>query len=201
MLKFNENKSFCIDLGIPTVSALKPSRHNWPSESGDGTGTVRTYRDPGAVLEETWMRQLQSAGLDPKSAIIFYKGKGYEPALAHTDVSVVDGRSWVVPCAINWTIGGNGSTMRWYRDSVDVHETVRQEGTNLPLMTHPLPRLTELHRSGIPNDRLVLVRTDIPHRACSDAEARWCISLRFADGLHESWDDAVSSISRSLNPC
>lgn len=83
--------------------------------------------------------------------------------------------------------------MRWYRDDFPTKNDLQESG-NLPLMTHDIAQLVELYRAEIPNDRLTMVRTDIPHRACSDQEERWCISARFAEGRFKDWYEASASV-------
>lgn len=192
---FNENKEFCFDLGISTIHALKAdARHLWPKIVSPNKGAAAFYRCPGDILEPAWLDMLSGRhGLHVDTVIMFHKTAGYQPYRAHSDVVMDGGKASKVPCALNWAVAGNGM-MSWYRVPPNGDTLTVDPVAKLPLIEHPITDLVEAHTSPIPHDRLVMVRTDVPHRVCAGSEDRIGVSMRFAVGTHGSWNESMKML-------
>jgi hypothetical protein len=197
---FNENKEFCLDLGISTINALRADAgHLWPKIVGPNKGAAVFYRSPETILEPSWLDVLsQQHGLHVDTVIMFHKKAGYQPYQAHSDVVMAGGKVSKVPCALNWTVSGNGM-MSWYQSPPNGDTLVMDPVAKLPLIEHAIVTLVEAHTSLIPHDRLVMVRTDVPHRVCGGSEDRIGVSMRFAAGAHGSWGESVGMIETLMH--
>lgn len=186
------NSDFLIDLGIPTANALRDD-FAWPTRRGPMTGSALFYPDATEILEGKWLEMLANLGIHPETAMIFNKGEGLVPKQAHVDIVREKGRDHRVVCALNWTIGGRGSTMSWY-DETGAAPLANTTPNGYTGLHYRASELKELYRTSIPNDTLALVRTNIPHLVGNGPEERWCISLRVDLHLYSSWNDAATDM-------
>ena len=183
-------------LNIDTVSAIKPDfKFTVPNKSLE-----ICYYPATTIFNLAWLRDIKNKGILIQSALVFYRGPHANAPTAHIDLARSEPTSDQISVSnfgINWTIGGAGSKMVWYDDSLLNKSTVRFTESNSPFMDWPIQGLIEIDRVEV-GSSLTLVKVNTPHTVLMKEEPRWCISARTNIKDNISWEDIVKYM-RSKN--
>lgn len=172
-------------LDIDVSSALLDS-WRWPVLAANSVGVYNKH--PASVFTRKWLSTMSSIGLPVSDLMLFDKPAGYVNDRAHVDTVARDMAELQV-FAVNWVIGGTGSTMSWYSAS-NTQPHVAYTSTGIPYASWPLSELIEIERTNI-SLAPTLVRTDIPHAITVSNESRKCISVRFNTPATD-WNSVVA---------
>lgn len=149
---------------------------------------------PGDVIfSNEWLELLSKFDLTVKKAMVFYKPANFINRWAHIDTIGINAPDETVIFAMNWVISGLTGDMFWY-DIPSGERIVRWTTSHRPYLAWPVSALTKIDHCAI-NDKLTLVRTDIPHAITVKDESRWCVSVRL-HYLENSWQEVVDSMNR-----
>lgn len=136
------------------------------------------------IFSKEWISYLKDLPLPLwKNVLLFYRRPHYYAHRGHVDVQDTS-------CGLNWIIGGKDSEMIWYE--MPKHD--RQIKTSIagtPYLSWPVSEMKEIERHKLSNNKLTLVRVDIPHAIVVRNDDRWCISVRTLGKEFNSWDTTV----------
>lgn len=164
----------------------------WPTIEDCNKRKLIYFNDLRTIFSDKWINSCHLAGINIKNAMMFYKPANHIPDYAHVDVVNQDLTGSVV-CALNWTIGGGDSKMKWYSTKNDTREIINSM-PGVPSANYNFSNLTEIHNHTL-CESMTLVRTNIPHAIWTGNESRWCISVRLPYGQLKSWEEAQDFFS------
>ena len=177
-----EANSCWYELDIDTSTAFKQG-YTLPAVNGKDVSVLQVPTDD--IFDPTWIGHLSAGGIDITDALLFWRPSWFTNEHAHID-GVVN-QSAVT--GLNWVIGGKDSEMSWYH--IPPGPTfVEYTKAGTAFSSWLISDLVERDRRRI-QERMTLVRVDVPHAIFVKEEPRWCISLRTNHpGL--TWEDRVS---------
>jgi len=142
-----------------------------------------------APIKEQFVKYLESLGLQYSDNIVFYKkGVSREWRLAHIDYYST---GELANPGLNYVIGGKGSLMRWYKmPYIDVPIKISPSGARYT--EYSIDDLELIEETDLKENKLTLVRTDIPHTIYVKNAPRICISIRLKPKIHQSWESTVN---------
>ena len=161
------------------------------------TGAYGIWQPPAlTIFSKEWLDYTASVGLSVVNAMLFYRGPHASTKDAHIDITTAKPLS-ITNFAINWCIGGKGSTMAWYEPKPVTNEDMQYTMAGTAYVTWPIASLKEIERVSI-ESQLTLVKTGIPHSIFMQEDPRWTISARTLLKDNKPWDEIVKHL-RSKN--
>ena len=177
-----EANSCWYELDIDTSTAFKQG-YTLPAVNGKDVSVLRVPTDD--IFDPTWIGHLSARGIDITDALLFWRPAWFTNTHAHIDGDIKQSAT----SGLNWVIGGTGSEMAWYH-TPSVPTVVEYTKAGTAFSSWPISNLVERDRRRI-QERMTLVRVDVPHAIFVKDEPRWCISLRTNQpGL--AWEDRVN---------
>ena len=152
------------------------------------------------IFNTSWLQYIKNKGILVKSAMVFYRAPYANAPTAHIDLARPTPDSDQISVSnfgLNWVIGGAGSKMIWYDDSLLDKSIVKFTKSNNPFMEWPLQELTEVDQVQV-GSALTLVKVNTPHTILMKDDPRWCISARTTIKDNISWENIVEYM-RSKN--
>lgn len=151
------------------------------------------------VLTPDFFNKLNSVA-PVSGAMIFNKINNQNPWEAHTDVYIQDGEARLYTQALNIVFDQSTDikgTMKWYSnknpsDTLDVKFTP----LNTPITVQPISELIFEEETCI-DEKVTLVRTDVPHIIVSGNNFRTCVSIRFKKNYE--WETIVQILDQAFN--
>jgi len=191
-------------LNIDTSNALNPNfskeklLEESPSKNDSGIMWCFTDASMYSVLNEEWVKHLNSQGIRLTELVIFYRKANYIHPQAHIDLSVTQTH---VLYGLNFVISepDDDSFMTWYdvENSTGTFETTNI-GTKYTFWKMEDVQDKEFDRLSI-GKQLTLVRTDKAHNVITGNTPRWAISLRNASFQDNStWKDVVDYYAKHI---
>lgn len=176
-------------LNIDTANAIKPDfKFVIPNK------LLGIWHYPATnIFNSDWLQYIKNKGILVKSAMVFYRAPYANAPTAHIDLARPEPTSDQISVSnfgINWTIGGAGSKMVWYDDSLLNKNIVKFTESNNPFMDWPIRGLTEIDSIEV-GSSLTLVKVNTPHTVLMKEEPRWCISARTAIRHDYEWNEVV----------
>jgi hypothetical protein len=133
---------------------------------------ISTYR----LFDIDWLKNMSNIGLEfSLSTLLFYKRPYQKNVDAHVDFSP-NGKQSV--CGLNLIFGGKNAYMIWYKDPEKKNKP-KHTAVGSTYLSYYVEELEEIERYILPEKKLTLVKTGIPHSIEAGEHERWCFSLRF----------------------
>lgn len=164
-------------------------RDGWKFPETRGEKGIFHYK-AGEIFSQNWLDYLESLGLGKAvNCVIFYKPPHYNVDNAHIDRSTIN-LVTVAIYGVNLVYDDDQSDMVWYNlPSQGTPTRAYTDTLYTPYDMWEASSLDEICRAVLPNNKLILVRTDIPHAIFTGNSERWCISIRFKDRPElDSWE-------------
>ena len=160
---------------------------------------------PEKILTHEAIQYLDNIGLNIADIMMFSRPPQYRDISAHIDIrGTGDGTKiirningeYTVKFALNFTISGKGSLMRWYENPPGLN-TIFYTTAGTPFVSRLIDNLTLIDECEI-GSMLTLTRVDQLHAIVVADEPRISISLRTGNNAAVTWEDAVNYM-RSKN--
>jgi hypothetical protein len=145
------------------------------------------YMKPYQIFEKEWLDYMEELGLPILCAMLFYKPAFYDNDTAHIDTYAKEPTRPNI-FGLNWTVGGEGSSMVWYHPS-EIKPVPKINKAGTPFYEWPVAQLVEMDRCNI-QDQITMVRVDVPHSIAMGSTSRWGISARISNEPRD-WDSSV----------
>jgi len=136
-----------------------------------------------------------------QKVMIFNKPKDWNESSKGNSVHIDEGG---ITCALNIVLPteNNSSIMQWYETDIPSEELLIGSQSNYAKRWNEeswnQDRFQLIHEEFIDN-KVCLVRVDIPHKIVVCQSARVCISVRFRNILSMEWNDAIGYVDKLLN--
>ena len=183
----------CYRINIDVTNALQQDIVN----SRVGKYLVEYFtHDFDRIFKREWLDKLSEQVGKIKNVLIFSR-----PAHWSTNVSHVDLKNDMTPpwFSLNWTLLGKDSEMVWHRPPDDYLncQNLKTTMSNNYNLQWKVDELEVIERQKI-TDKLVMVRTDIPHSIIVKSQPRIAIAIRpeLSNNSEFSWDMAVEYYKR-----
>ena len=174
------------ELDIDMSNALKQG-YTLPAVNGKSVGMWWFRKDD--IFNPSWLSYMSDKGIDIKGSLLFWRPARLNNTTAHIDIDGSD-NDRVVIFALNWIIGGKGSEMAWYHTPPGP-TFVEYTKAGTAFSSWLISDLVERDRHCI-QERVTMVRVDVPHAIFVKEEPRWCISLRTNHPGRLTWEDRVN---------
>ena len=142
-----------------------------------------------SIFNQAWLSYLENIELGKAvNCVAFYKPPHYNIDNAHIDRNTTN-LTTVAIYGVNLIFDDDRSDMVWY--NLPAEKPIKPFTDNLftPYEMWTASSLEEVSRTVLPNNKMTLVRTDIPHAIFTGNSGRWCISIRFKDRPElDSWE-------------
>lgn len=114
--------------------------------------------------------------------MVFNKPKNWSTTDAHIDPGVL--------FALNIVPNVSNAKMQWFKAISSEKKEISYSKANTPYLNYQEKELALIHEASIDN-RISIVRTDVPHRIKIGNSSRTCISFRFKCNF-KSWDEVYN---------
>ena len=135
-----------------------------------------------------------------QKVMVFNKPKNWNESSKGNSVHIDEGG---ITCALNIVLPtqDNKATMQWFDTDVPKEELLIGSHSNYAKRWNEeswsKDRFRLIHEEFIDN-KVCLVRVDIPHKIVVSQSARVCVSVRFRNILSMDWRDAISYVDKLL---
>lgn len=160
------------------IDISKAIKETWklPNSSKVDSSYGIWYLQPRDIFNDAWLEYMTDKSITITEVMLFYRGPYRTNAAAHIDLKSFKEPTEVYPFALNWVIGGKGSSMVWYKqpsDKIDIKLTAAKT----KYADWKISELKEVDRHTITNN-ITLVNVGVPHNIIMGSQDRWCISAR-----------------------
>ena len=123
--------------------------------------------------------------------VIFNKPKMFSPEFPHIDGEFLSKNIFALN--LNPNILDNNGYMAWYKIKNNANEPIKwtHKDASRGAYTYQWEEVEEDYRLAI-NNKITLVRTDLPHAVFSEKNPRYCVSIRFHHKDH-SWLEIIEN--------
>lgn len=133
------------------------------------------------IINHNFLNLLESH-LPIARLMVFNKPNNWKVKDAHIDPGVL--------FALNIIIGDSGAEMQWFRPIVLKEKTIEYSVSNTPFLNYQEKELILIHKRCVDN-KVSIVKTDIPHRIKIGNSSRTCFSFRFRHSF-KTWDEVYT---------